>query len=1031
MNNRIIKSTFLVLTTIILAITFFSISKHPSFGCYTVCGGDCAVRCGEDPEGYAGCSDGRSAPKGCFWGCHPQVICPCSPGACGGCTPLCPSGQTTAYSGPYCQSGSVSSCWGSDGCNGCTLIGGACYYPESNTTFVQSNGSTAGPASLTITVDGTAYALSTDPANPTLIQLPCTTAVSVSVPAFAAPAISRGGGYYFQADNYGTADQWKGWTTCTGKAPGEDFCVDGGGSTSITFTPTSLATSLVLKEGATGQISSQYYTINKCDDNRKYSTARVGYYRVETNTPVSAPTSTNMIIDNVTYALSSNAATPTITKIPKTGGTAQLSEPTFSLPSYSKTLGYAFSADNYGVTNQWLGGTACTGIAGEDFCIENTTNTQTFTPATKTMAEVIKATAQGKIASRYYTTNRCGNNKQYSTAYNSYYLVDSEPACVDCNPTTIIPDLNTDITAKQCMSTTYTGKDIHNPLHFNVDITDANGLTDITGLIVWFSKELSTPTTVTISGLNPNSDVTNDIGVFLKKNGATWNTPLMYGYDSTSGNWEQTANGEIQNIAGEVAIKIENVVVSTNATATNFDFKLEFLTVNTNPSGLYNLYLNGVDTYMVNSNIVDQSRLTKYFNWGIDLTDPVAGDITQQVQDAINTRISWSASDSISGISRTVINGYRVSGREFDIAKLFLPSAYTTNKGNVTLNQIPNSSDIGLYNDSNSWIFIGNPGETDLLNIGTNEGGKIDLYATTYDVACNTNGTSEEVDLNPWFATRGGAIYSQDNISSNAKDVSSVTALNGVFSTNTLMDKSLIDLGTELLATRNTTISTLIHSNFGAVRGALLYDSNNIKNYWFDELMIRFNRKAASSTIFSEITTSVSSDCPIGATCYNYSEEDLNIPSGYTCDKPTLFASKKNINIEPNITSNSSSLSGCIFLAGNNINILDGDYRSTGSKIEYDYLEGYMIAENQINFPLVDISRSLRDGIEIFGGAVALGSSPAVGSKAISIERDLRLFSQINPAVVLTYDNKFSSIATIFFGAEAPIFRQEIGFKSF
>ena len=90
-----------------------------------------------------------------------------------------------------------------------------------------------------------------------------------------------------------------------------------------------------------------------------------------------------------------------------------------------------------------------------------------------------------------------------------------------------------------------------------------------------------------------------------------------------------------------------------------------------------------------------------------------------------------------------------------------------------------------------------------------------------------------------------------------------------------------------------------------------------------------------------------------------------------------------------------------------------------------------MIAENQINFPLVDISRSLRDGIEIFGGSVALGSTPVTGESAISIKRDLRLFSQINPAVVLTYDNKYSSIATIFFGAEAPLFRQEVGFKSF
>jgi hypothetical protein len=195
--------------------------------------------------------------------------------------------------------------------------------------------------------------------------------------------------------------------------------------------------------------------------------------------------------------------------------------------------------------------------------------------------------------------------------------------------------------------------------------------------------------------------------------------------------------------------------------------------------------------------------------------------------------------------------------------------------------------------------------------------------------------------------------------------------------------------------------------------------------------MSKFSHQTPKATPFNNITTSVSSDCLGGATCSYYSETDITIPSGYVCDTPTLFASKGNINIEPNVTSDQNVLSGCIFLAGNNINILDGDYKSTGSIIEYDYLEGFLIAENQINFPLVDISRSLRDGIEIFGGAVALGSTPVTGESAISIKRDLRLFSQINPAVVLTYDNKYSSIASIFFGAEAPIFRQEVGFKSF
>lgn len=127
-------------------------------------------------------------------------------------------------------------------------------------------------------------------------------------------------------------------------------------------------------------------------------------------------------------------------------------------------------------------------------------------------------------------------------------------------------------------------------------------------------------------------------------------------------------------------------------------------------------------------------------------------------------------------------------------------------------------------------------------------------------------------------------------------------------------------------------------------------------------------------------------------------------------------------------------LSGCIFLAKNNIYIGAGTYKSNGSTVvKYDYLEGYFIADNQIIFSLVDteVSKPVRDGVEIFGGMVAFGTNPPAGESAVSIKRNLKLFSQINPTVVITYDNKYLAISTTFFGTEAPIYRQEVGFKSF
>ena len=730
-----------------------------------------------------------------------------------------------------------------------------------------------------------------------------------------------------------------------------------------------------------------------------------------------------MIVEGTTYQLSINPLTPTRIKLPAVSSSnVQVSVPTFTAPPTSRGGGYYFQANNYGVGDEWKTWTTCSGIAGEDFCstVPNTNNTQNFVPTTKTVNQVLKEGATGKISGMYTTTDKCNNTYKYSLPVEGYYVVDTLP---ETQPIVIPPD----ITVNGCVSSTYTGSEINNPLHIEATTSDVNSNDEIQAFVLWLSKDSSVPTSTTITASYTGS-TDADLGIMIRKNGSDWSNPSIYA-TNVALTWGPVTNGYVQ-INGENVIRIYDVSV-TQTTSTLFDYKLEFLSNSSNMYGMYNVFGQSIDSYMINSNILDQSYISDLFNWGIDLTNPTVDNVTQQVQDPSNTELTWSTTDSTSGMLRTVMNGYRTGGTETDIAQLFLPATYTVNKGDLTLGALPLASEIGLFNDSNAWIFDNNTGETDILNIGTNEGGQIDIYVTAYDNACNTNSISEEIDLNPWFATRGGNVYSQNNISTTAKDVSDVTALDGVFNINTLMDKDHIDLGTELLATRNTSISTLIHSNLGAVQGALLYDSNNVKGYWFDILMSKFSQNIESSTSFENITTSIATDCPEGTSCYKYSEEDIAIPSGYVCDKPTLFVSKQNIYIEPNITSDLDTLSGCIFLAGNNIEILDGAHLSNGSVIEYDYIEGYMIAENQIIFPLVDEGESLRDGVEIFGGALALGLDPVTGESAFSIKRNLRLFSQINPAVVLTYDNKYSNISTIFFGVEAPIYRQEVGFKSF
>ncbi len=771
------------------------------------------------------------------------------------------------------------------------------------------------------------------------------------------------------------------------------------------------------------------------------STGAACYYP-ETNVIPPTPNTISMIIDGKTYQLSTNPNNPTKLKLPKLGASnVQITVPTFTAPATSRGGGYYFTANNYGINDEWRTWVSCSGIAGEDFCttVPNTNNTQSFVPTSKTINQVLKEGATGKISGMYTTTDKCGNTYKYSLPIEGYYLIDTLPHVSPSpdsptNNTTIIdpqdlvPSIGTDITTNACQSSTYTGSEINNPLHIIAQTSDTNTNDEIQSFTIWLSQDSSIPTTTTITSSYTGSTNT-DLGIMIKKNGTDWTNPSLYGTNSSL-DFGQITDGYIK-INNENIIRIYDLSV-TQDTNIIFDYKLEFLNNSNTISALYHIYGGALDTNMFNDATIDQSYFAKFFDWNIDLVNPILDNIVQQIQNPTNTNLTWSVTDSQSGIGRTVINGYRTGGIETDTATLF--DKNNTNKGALNLVAKPLDNAIGLYTDTNAWIFDNNAGETDRLNIGTNEGGAIDIYVTAYDNACNSTSTSEKIDLDPWFATRGGAVYSENNISKAPKDVSQVSSLDNVFNSRTLMTKSLIDLGTELLATRNTNISVLIHSNSGAAKAILAYDSNNIKLYWFNTLLEKFNILANKSSQFSSLTTRTSIDCTGETSCYMHSTaptEDIHIPKGYQCDRPTLFISEGNIYIEPNITSDITKATGCIFIAKNNIYIGAGDYQSTGSVIEYDYIEGFLIAENQVIFSPVDTNQTLRDGIEMFGGIVAFGSNSLQEGNAISIERNMRLFNQTNPTIVLTYDNKYSYLSTFFFGTEATIYKQEVGFKSF
>jgi len=92
-----------------------------------------------------------------------------------------------------------------------------------------------------------------------------------------------------------------------------------------------------------------------------------------------------------------------------------------------------------------------------------------------------------------------------------------------------------------------------------------------------------------------------------------------------------------------------------------------------------------------------------------------------------------------------------------------------------------------------------------------------------------------------------------------------------------------------------------------------------------------------------------------------------------------------------------------------------------------------LYAGNQVRIPFTDGARVLRDGLEIYGGAIAMGKDlPHNGAEsAVQQSRNLRLFNDINPALVVVYDNRYSKISEIFFGKEAAIFKREVVYKPY
>ncbi|MHC1716780.1 MAG: hypothetical protein AB9915_02785 [Candidatus Dojkabacteria bacterium] len=765
-------------------------------------------------------------------------------------------------------------------------------------------------------------------------------------------------------------------------------------------------------------------------------------YRLETNLAESIPSSLVMTIDGVQYDLSINSSSPTTVKYPSTENDVTISLPAISTkPEVNRENGYIFRANNYGLDSEWSAWTNCSDPRAEDFCSEGTTETQNFDPSSLSILEVLKQEATGQVGGLYYTLNRCDDDRLYSPVLQTYYKVNSNPQIVppggendcdmnpdeECTIEEILPDVGSEdsTTSQGCKTLTYTGKEVNNPLRITVSGKDVNNLNEIKGAVVWFSKSNNTPALPQIVPTYSSTN-TDEIGIMILQNNNSWeNTPLIYGINSDN-TWAIIANNTLRNSDGNGIATISDVVVTTNSDYVNFDLKTQFLSNNIlNPNGMYNFKTAILDQYMVLSDgRIDQSHMTRYFDWGIDLEDPVVTEFKEDIITPKTLTLSWDIDGTKSNIIDLVINGYRVEpGDDGIVGNITMTNP---DKGEIVLSEgeIPPVEQIGLLSDTNTWQFndltVSNPYvSSGVVDIGVNELGAIAMYASAYDQACNFTNNTFNVNLEPWYATQGGSLYSKGYLGIGSKSTPSDidTSIFRNFSAPLQMDQ-----GTELLSARNQIIDNLLYPESKAVRASSIYDSNEKKNFWFTHL----TRKLDVQKDTLKNITAVS-QCASSEQCLLYSTGDVNIPQNSTCNGMVLVVSEGDISITPNLESGNDS-SGCIFLAKGDILVKSGTYKSSVGNVRYDYIDGFLMAENKIEIEYADADKLVRDGLELRGGLVGLGRD-LIRQPGVDIKRDLRLYNYSYSTLVVTHDPRYAKISETFFGTEVALYKQEIGFK--
>ena len=96
---------------------------------------------------------------------------------------------------------------------------------------------------------------------------------------------------------------------------------------------------------------------------------------------------------------------------------------------------------------------------------------------------------------------------------------------------------------------------------------------------------------------------------------------------------------------------------------------------NSKPDGIYNFSTGVLDRYMLDG-LVDQSSVKRFFDWGIDLEDPIIERATQEISGPTQVYLNLQMDGTGSNMTDYVLSGYRDGGVLTSQISLLNPVGY-------------------------------------------------------------------------------------------------------------------------------------------------------------------------------------------------------------------------------------------------------------------------------------------------------------------------------------------------------------------